>query len=259
MMRRRALIAAALLSAVSFGAGADWRVADGKVAHAGAIESSDGQQATLEVRCRPGLDVRVAHPALARLSANAFDPRPGWGSTVDLLMGWGLDLTRDDHRGWRSAWHRCGDRPDCLVARDADVDNLVRSLKSNWSLFVRMEPPGEIPVDLRVSLAGSAQAIESVCPVLNPGERAGRNRAPEHPPYGFASSASKYRMARPGGEDMRAAVAIATQRRSGRSLEGSVPPLQAGKQSGAATPGEQPFAVAVDHGGGFPAAGLRCG
>ena len=91
-MWRRALLAAALLAAVPFAAGADWQVANGKVAHAVAIESSDGQQAALEVRCRPGVDVRVTHPALARLPTNAFDPRPGWGNTVDLTVGWGLDL-----------------------------------------------------------------------------------------------------------------------------------------------------------------------
>ena len=141
----------------------DWRVANGETAQAVAIESSDGARAALEVRCRPEPDVRIFHPALARLPVDDGDSRQGWRRIVYLRLGWGLDLSLPDHHGWRSAWHRCDDRPDCLVAREADVKHIIRSITSSWSLFVRIEPPNEEPVDLRVFLTGSAQAIESVC------------------------------------------------------------------------------------------------
>ena len=164
-MRQGALLlTGVLLTTPACAMAAEWQMVDGEVAHAVAIESSDGADATLEVRCRPEPDVRLVHPALARLPTDHTDQRPGWRRTVDLLLGWGLDLTRPDHHGWLSAWRRCSDRRDCLIAREADVDNIVHSLKSDWSLFIRIEPPGEGPVDIRVSLEGSAKAIEAVCP-----------------------------------------------------------------------------------------------
>ena len=164
-MRRGALLLAAVLLAIpSSVLAADWQVADGEVAHAVDIDSSDGERATLEVRCRPEPEVRVVHPALARVPTDFTDQRPGWRRTVPLVLGWGLDLSRPDHHGWLSYWNRCDDRRDCLVPRETDVDFMVRHLKAEWSLFIRIEPPGERPVDLRVLLVGSAKAIGTVCP-----------------------------------------------------------------------------------------------
>ena len=93
----------------------------------------------------------------------AFGRRAGWRRTVQLVPGWGLDLTRPDHYGWRGYWHRCADRPDCLVASERNVDSIVHDLRTQYTVFIRIEPPDERPVDLRVSLAGSAKAIDSVC------------------------------------------------------------------------------------------------
>ncbi len=153
-----------LLATSLSAAAADWQVTDGEVAHAVGIESSDGAPAAVEVCCQPEPETRVIHPALARVPTDDTDQRLGWRRTVPLLMGWGLDLTRPDHQGWLGAWVRCSDRRDCLTPREADVDHVFRSLKSDWSVFLRIEPPGEEPVDLRVSLVGSAKAIEAVCP-----------------------------------------------------------------------------------------------
>lgn len=163
--RLGAWLVAALLLATSLSAvAADWQVTDGEVAHVVGIESSDGADAAVEVRCEAEPEVRIIHPALARVPTDDADQRPGWRRTVPLLTGWGLDLTRPDHHGWLGAWYRCNDRRDCLTPREADIDYVFRSLKSGWSVFVRIEPPGEEPVDLRVSLVGSAKAIEAVCP-----------------------------------------------------------------------------------------------
>ena len=155
-----------LLGAAAAGAqrpGATWS-ADGDVARAPPIETSDGAPASLEVRCASQPELRLTHPALSLLPVEREDRREGWYGIVDLLVGWNLDLRRPSHIGARTYWWRCpgpAAGAGCLVARD--TGGMIGALKAGWSWFIRIEPPGGAAVDLRVSLAGSRRAIETAC------------------------------------------------------------------------------------------------
>ena len=138
-----------------------WQVTQGKVAHAGEILTSDGLPASLEVRCQPEPEIRLSHPSLSELPSEREDRRSSWFGVVKTTSGFGLDLNRPDHHGATGYWWRCESDPDCLEARDTKWT--LHYLKTNFTWFIRIEPPGRAHVDLRVSLRGSRKAIESVC------------------------------------------------------------------------------------------------
>ena len=60
-------------------------------------------------------------------------------------------------------WYLCADRPDCVHPTD-HTDTYTELLRQEWSVFIRIQPPDADAVDLRVSLVGSAKAIDAVCP-----------------------------------------------------------------------------------------------
>ncbi|MDD9982386.1 MAG: hypothetical protein OXU81_13690 [Gammaproteobacteria bacterium] len=138
----------------------DWTKTN-KVAWTAALETSDGDGARLEVRCRPEPEVRLLHPSLDELTADTSDRRPGWYGVVRVTGGWGLDLRRPDHHGAITYWWRCEDMRGCLRASDAEW--IIRNLKKNWSVHLLSEPKDGPAVDMRFSLAGSRNAIEATC------------------------------------------------------------------------------------------------
>ena len=154
----------------------EWQVIDGTVARAPAIRTTDGLPASLEVRCQPEPEIRLTHPSLAELPAEEEDRRPGWYGVVQTVSGFGLDLNRPDHHGAIDYWWRCESQPDCLIDRDPRWT--LDLLKSEFTWFIRIEPPGRANVDLRISLHGSRRAIEAVCPSLMPEDTTRHTKAP---------------------------------------------------------------------------------
>ncbi len=140
-----------------------WQVQDGKAAHAVGLVASDGAPASIEVRCRPELAVRVMHPVLADMPTDQAG-KLDWYQDALVFSGWGLELTRPDHYGHLGRWMRCAERPDCASPLPGELSSYVTLLRNQWSLFLRFDPPGENVVDLRVPLVGSAKAIDAVCP-----------------------------------------------------------------------------------------------
>lgn len=152
----------AVLSASLACWGAEWQTKDGEIAQAVGITASDGAPASLEVRCRPELDVTLTHPALAAMPTDETG-RLDWHRGALIYDGWGLDLTRPDHSGHVGVWVRCAQRPDCVRPRRDDTAWILERLRQEWSWFIRVQPPGAEVVDLRVPLTGSARAIDAVC------------------------------------------------------------------------------------------------
>ena len=163
--KRSNLLVSVVLFASSTCWGAGWQTKDGQIAHAVGIASSDGAPASVEVRCRPKPDVTLTHPALADMPTDETG-RLDWYQGALMYDGWGLDLTRPDHFGHLGAWFRCAHRTDCVRPKPDDITWIVKQLRQEWSWFIRIEPPDAEPVDLRVSLVGSATAIDAVCPSL---------------------------------------------------------------------------------------------
>ena len=145
----------AVLFASSTCWGAAWQTKNGEIAHAVGIVASDGARASLEVRCRPELDVALTHPTLAAMPADETG-RLDWYRGGLVYDGWGLDLTRPEHGGHLGVWVRCAHRPDCVNPRRDDTAWTVQQLRRQWSWFIRIHPPDAEAVDLRVPLAGSA-------------------------------------------------------------------------------------------------------
>lgn len=159
----RAVGATLLLASLSTGTAdaADWTMA-GDVAQTIAVETSDGNDARLEVRCTPKPRVLLRHPSLDSLEAETSDRRPNWYGTVRVRSGWGLNLERPEHQGATTYWWRCEGARRCLAARDTGW--IIRELKRNWTWHLRAEPADRPHVDMRFSLEGSRQAIEAACP-----------------------------------------------------------------------------------------------
>ena len=142
--------------------GEAWQITDEGVAHAIGIVASDGASATLEVRCRPAIDITLTHPALAGMptdDAGTLD----WYQGAIIHDGWGLDLTRPDHHGRLGRWSRCAHRPDCVRPAENTLEPMLANLRRQWSWFIRIQPPDAAPVDLRISLIGAARAIDAAC------------------------------------------------------------------------------------------------
>ena len=161
-MKRSNLAVSAVLFASSTCWGAAWQTKDSDIAHAVGIAASDGAPASLEVRCRPKLDVTLTHPALATMPIDETGRLDSYQG-ARVFDGWGLDLTRPDHFGHLGIWVRCAHRPDCVHPKPDDTAWIIKQLRQEWSWFIRIEPPDAEVVDLRVSLAGSTQAIDAVC------------------------------------------------------------------------------------------------
>ena len=142
--------------------GAAWRV-DEDTARAGEVTASDGAPVSLEVRCLPEPQVTLTHPALADMPTDDTG-QLDWDRGALIHDGWGLDLTRPDHLGHLGIWVRCAERDDCVRPRPGDAAWVVRNLRTSWTWFIRIESPGRDAVDVRVSLTGSAEAINAVCP-----------------------------------------------------------------------------------------------
>ena len=161
-MKRSNLVVSAALIASSTCWGAAWQTKDSEIAHAVGIATSDDAPASLEVRCRPKLDVTLTHPALATMPIDEAG-RLDWYQGALVYDGWGLDLTRPDHSGHLGVWVRCAHRADCVHPKPDDTAWIVKQLKQEWSWFIRIEPPDAEVVDLRVSLVGAGKAIDAVC------------------------------------------------------------------------------------------------
>lgn len=141
-----------------------WSAA-GHVASAPPMIVSDGQPASLNVVCRDG----EAWPVLRHSRLGALpqvwheDTDSPWHGVVTVLTGWGLDLRRSDHHGAQSYWRRCAGVAGCLVSAPLSRDWVVSSLMRNFSVYIRLELETAAPVDMRVSLTGSASAIRNAC------------------------------------------------------------------------------------------------
>lgn len=144
----------------AFAQGTGWQV-ENRITWARAVETSDGVEARLEVRCEPEPVVRVFNEVFDALPEETADLRPHWHRIVRVRGGWGLDLRRSDHQGEVTYWRRCLDTPGCLRARDTET--IVRQLKSSWTWFLRAEPDSGQAVDMRFDLAGSRRAIDAAC------------------------------------------------------------------------------------------------
>ena len=154
-------IAATLLACIPVGGhSSDWTVDEG-VARTGTLFTTDGRPATIEVSCQETTQVRLLHEGLVDLPVEKENRRPGWYGIVLLSEGWGLDFTRPDHHGMRTAWWPCRQRKGCLLARDTGFT--LQRLKRDWTLFIRFDPPGRPALDMRFSLMGSRAAIEKAC------------------------------------------------------------------------------------------------
>ena len=160
----RTMIAAVVTGLVAGTAGLaeapGWQVSDG-VAWTRAVETSDGTDARLEVRCEPEPAVRLLHDKLGEVPEDLHDWRPPWYRIVRVTGGWGLDLRRPDHHGATIYWRRCAAMPGCLRARDTDW--IVHQLKSSWTWYLRAQPEGGPALDLRFDLSGSRRAIDAAC------------------------------------------------------------------------------------------------
>ena len=157
--------------------GETWETKGGEIAYASNIVVSDGATATLEVRCRPRKEVTLTHPALAQMPTER-NGRLDWHQGALVYDGWGLDLTRPDDSGHLGVWVRCPHRGDCIHPRREETDWIVEQLRTQWSWFVRIQPPGSDSVDLRISLNGSAGAIDALC--RPSGDLAYRQSEPSH-------------------------------------------------------------------------------
>lgn len=157
-----ALLAVLLACLPAIAQGTGWQVAN-SVAWTSAVETSDGTEARLEVRCEsePEPFVRLFHESLHAVPDDTGDTRPHWHRIVRVVGGWGLDLRRHDHHGEITYWRRCQATPGCLRARDTEW--IVRQLKSSWTWFLRAEPAGGAEVDMKFDLAGSRRAIDAAC------------------------------------------------------------------------------------------------
>ena len=152
-------IAVLLVCLATAGHAGDWTTTN-HVASTKAIETSDGGEARLEVRCGPEREVRLLHEALDAVPA-VTDKNPRYDGTVGLSGGWGLDLRRPEHRGAKTRWWRCAATQGCLRVRDTDWT--IRQLKKSWTLYLRARPEGRHALDMRFDLAGSAKAIDAAC------------------------------------------------------------------------------------------------
>ena len=152
-------IAVLLACLATAGHAGDWTTTN-HVASTKAIETSDGGEARLEVRCGPEREVRLLHEALDAVPA-VTDKNPRDDGTVAIDGGWGLDLRRSEHRGARTRWRRCADTPSCLRVRDTEWT--IRQLKKSWTWYLRVRPEGRPTLDMRFDLAGSPKAIDAVC------------------------------------------------------------------------------------------------
>ncbi len=162
-MKQSSLVAVIVLFSSSICWGDDWQIKDGEIAHAVGIVSSDGASASLEVRCQPEPEVTLTHPVLASMPTDEKG-RLDWYQGALIHTGWGLDLTRPDHGGYLGLWEPCAHRLDCVRPINRDIAWFIEDLRQNWSVFIRISPPDADVVDLRVSLVGSAAAIDAVCP-----------------------------------------------------------------------------------------------
>ncbi|MXX89928.1 MAG: hypothetical protein F4213_07480 [Boseongicola sp. SB0677_bin_26] len=158
--RSAALLVALLACLPAHAQGPGWQVED-RITWARAVETSDGVEARLEVRCESEPVVRVFHDAFDAMPEDSYDIRPHWYRIVRVRGGWGLDLRRHDHQGEVTYWRRCPRTPGCLRARDTEW--IVQQLKSSWTWFLRVEPDGGSVVDMRFDLAGSRLAIDAAC------------------------------------------------------------------------------------------------
>ena len=134
----------------------------GDVAYAPAMVATDGAPVALEVRCGDGRPWPVLrHPRL-----DEIPPRDGiWPGTdpVSLVLaGWNLDPANPAHVGSLTYWLACPGETGCLVAAPVRRQELVRSIKTEFSAFIRLALP-EGSVTAHMTLAGSAEAIRTAC------------------------------------------------------------------------------------------------
>lgn len=131
------------------------------VAWTRAVETSNGTEAGLEVRCESEPVVRLLHGKLQAVPEDLHDQRPHWHRIVRITAGRGLDLLRPGHRGETTYWRRCAATAGCHRARDSLW--IVRQLKGSWTWHLRAQPEPGPPVDLRFDLSGSRGAIGAAC------------------------------------------------------------------------------------------------
>ena len=164
-------IAVLLACLPTAGHAGDWTTTN-HVASTKAIETSDGGEARLEVRCGPEREVRLLHEALDAVPA-VTDKNPRYDGTVGLSGGWGLDLRRPEHRGAKTRWWRCAATQGCLRVRDTDWT--IRQLKKSWTLYLRAKPKGR-PRSTRGSISPDRRRPSTRCAEKGSGRSGNPNR-----------------------------------------------------------------------------------
>lgn len=141
--------------------GGKW-AAQGDVAYAPAMVATDGEPVALEVRCGNGRPWPVLrHPRLGEIPPlDGF--WPGTAPVKLVLAGWNLDPRNPAHVGALTYWLACPGEAGCLAAAPVRRLELVRSIETEFSAFIRLALPGG-SVTAHVTLAGSAAAIRAAC------------------------------------------------------------------------------------------------
>ena len=139
-----------------------WGV-QGDMAYALAMVATDGEAVTLEVRCGDGRPLPVLrHPRLDEIPPlDGFWPGTALVSLV--TAGWNLDPANPAHLGALTYWIACPGETGCLAAAPVRRQELVRSIETEFSAFIRLALPGR-SVTAHMTLTGSAEAIRTACP-----------------------------------------------------------------------------------------------
>ena len=127
------------------------------------VRASDGIFGRVHVRCDRGPVVEIHHTALAALRPERADRRAGWLGTVQLILGFNLDLDRPGEHGARTYWYRCPGDDHCVFSRRRDAPWRIHRIITGFQLFVRIPVDAQGNVDLRVPLTRSREAVEGAC------------------------------------------------------------------------------------------------
>lgn len=161
------VVLAALMACVtSIGLAAETRhwTSEGRVARTQALKTSDGNPASLEVRCDVMPPTVQLHHRLIDALPERRHGSPLLDRTVLVTFGWNLDPENPHHYGATEFWRRCPAETECLQSRDGEAAGWTRKrIASGWSAFARFTPPRREQIELQFSFVGSRRAIEAAC------------------------------------------------------------------------------------------------